>query len=162
MREGVIFYRKIKYYFCHFLGLPFLSFPSAPPEADGSGNPVSFFYHSRGRPFFYPVPRLRLSASPVAGETSLLVAGGDRLLSGNPEVFSMRVKGFALDYAGARMLLDIIFRRSGETGRRAGLKIPWEQSRGGSTPPSGTIDIGGFANLFYDLLFGALMPLFYP
>ncbi len=29
-------------------------------------------------------------------------------------------------------------RRSGETGRRAGLKIPWEQSRAGSTPASGT------------------------
>src|SRR3990170_3815559 len=98
MREGVIFYRKIKYYFCHFLGLPFLSFPSAPPEADGSGNPVSFFYHSRGRPFFYPVPRLRLSASPVAGETSLLVAGWDRLFSGDSEGFFIRGKGFCPCY----------------------------------------------------------------
>ena len=35
-------------------------------------------------------------------------------------------------------MLEISRGRSGETGRRAGLKIPWEQSRAGSTPASGT------------------------
>ena len=32
--------------------------------------------------------------------------------------------------------------RSGGTGRRPGLKIPWEESRAGSTPVSGTISRG--------------------
>src|SRR3990170_4619003 len=34
-------------------------------------------------------------------------------------------------------------RRSGGTGRRAGLKIPWPQGREGSTPSSGTSEIQG-------------------
>ena len=37
--------------------------------------------------------------------------------------------------------------RSGGIGRRPGLKIPWEQSRAGSTPVSGTIYIAGWSSL---------------
>src|SRR3990172_166438 len=87
-----------------------------------------------GKPDIPPVPRIPLLRVPPGGPCGVppeVITLLQRGLSGGGLVFPAPVCISKMHCIGN-------LRRSGGTGRRAGLKIPWPQGREGSTPSSGT------------------------